>query len=140
MSIQLFPQLLLEVNCQVNYFLNYCMMWLGRARFWVTSKSKPRLRGRGFVKGLDSSLQLTNSSVRLDPYPCLIHTAFWIRCDLWSETWPQHGRISIPMHSVCTHLNCSTTCKGTRFSSEGKRWTFNLSLCQNTKKWKKILK
>ena len=25
---QLFIQLLLEVNCQVNYFLNYCMMWL----------------------------------------------------------------------------------------------------------------
>ena len=53
LSFQWFTQLLLEVNCQVNNFLNYYMKWLGRARFWVKSRSKPRLRGWGSVKGLD---------------------------------------------------------------------------------------
>jgi hypothetical protein len=70
----------LEVNCQVNYFLNYCMIWLGQARFWVKSKSKPRLRGRGSVKGLDSRLYLTKLRVRFRPLPMpTVHTEMWTR-------------------------------------------------------------
>ena len=56
MSRQLFTQLLLEVKCQGNYFLNYYFKWFSQVQFWVESRSKPRLPGRGSVKGLDSSL------------------------------------------------------------------------------------
>ena len=69
LSIQLFTQLLLEIDCKDNNFLSYYMKWLGQARFWFKSRSKPRLRGRGCVKRLDSSLWQTNLRVCFGPLP-----------------------------------------------------------------------
>ena len=33
-----------------------------------------------------------------------INTVFWIRCDLWSDTWPHSERISIGFTLVCPSL------------------------------------
>ena len=56
MSRQLFTQIFLEVKYQGNYFLNYYLKLCSWVRFWVESRSKPRLQGRGSVEGLDSDL------------------------------------------------------------------------------------
>ena len=69
MSRQLFTQLLLEVKCHGNYFLNYYLKWLSWVRLWVESRSKPRLRGRGWVKGLDLSLLSADLRARFGPWP-----------------------------------------------------------------------
>ena len=69
MSRQLFAQILLEFKYQGNYFLNYYLTLFSHIRFWVKSRSKPRLRGQGSVKGLDRFEGTTDSKARFGPSP-----------------------------------------------------------------------
>ena len=67
LSSPLFTQLLLEVNCPGNYFLNYYLRWFGQGRFWVKSRSKGEGRSRVWTQAYNQPIQ---GSV-LDPRTCL---------------------------------------------------------------------